>query len=68
MYYAKKVDNEGKLLCLWTYDNTPPVFYDTDVNCMQITEDEYNALVIELQSVVEEQITGEEVDNIKENE
>lgn len=67
IYYAKKVNSEGVVECLWTYDNTPPIFTEADIGCSEITEDEYLSIIQTQQEARQNKytsITGEEEEEI----
>ena len=66
IYYAKKVNSEGKVECLWTFDNDPPIFTESDIGCFIITEEEYNSILQAQQEAnqVQQPITGEEEEEI----
>lgn len=50
-YFFKKVDETGKLLYCVTYDSNRPNI--TDPLTIEITEDEYNAILAEIQRKAE---------------
>lgn len=50
-YFYKKIDTDGRVVYCITYDNTRPNI--TDPLTVEITEDEYNAILAEMQRKTE---------------